>query len=115
MTIAPHKADDSLAALGGRGNVVELEPGITRLRVEVSDPALVDDPVTDRGRFGFVESGGGEYLFDGHIAVEQSVVGEPDRTHTAASEFGLQAIAACDEIVGADGGAGAFGHGREDS
>lgn len=31
-----------LKALGGHGNLVELEPCITRLRVEVKDEALVD-------------------------------------------------------------------------
>jgi len=53
-----HKADDILAALGGSGNIVELEPCITRLRVEVSDPALVDEPgLKESGAFGIVRSG----------------------------------------------------------
>lgn len=38
------KAEQILAALGGDANVVDLEPCITRLRVEVADPALVDEP-----------------------------------------------------------------------
>ena len=38
------KAEQILAALGGDENVVDLEPCITRLRVEVADPALVDEP-----------------------------------------------------------------------
>lgn len=38
MTSAPAV----LAALGGAGNVVELEPCITRLRVRVNDPDIVD-------------------------------------------------------------------------
>ncbi len=37
------KAEQILAALGGDENVVDLEPCITRLRVEVADPALVDE------------------------------------------------------------------------
>jgi PTS system N-acetylglucosamine-specific IIB component len=37
------KAEQILAALGGDDNVVDLEPCITRLRVEVADPALVDE------------------------------------------------------------------------
>ncbi|MFC8599182.1 MULTISPECIES: glucose PTS transporter subunit EIIB [unclassified Isoptericola] len=58
MTIASNKADDILAALGGSRNVVELEPCITRLRVEVSDPALVDEPgLKASGAFGVVRSG----------------------------------------------------------
>lgn len=52
------KAAQMLAALGGRANVVELEPCITRLRVEVSDPALVnEDSLRDNGAFGVVRSG----------------------------------------------------------
>ena len=37
------KAEGILAGLGGDANVVELEPCITRLRVEVADPRLVDE------------------------------------------------------------------------
>lgn len=33
-----------VAALGGTTNVREIEPCITRLRAEVEDPALVDEP-----------------------------------------------------------------------
>lgn len=52
------KAEDILAALGGDGNVVDLEPCITRLRVEVSDPALVDEEsLRTNGAFGVVRSG----------------------------------------------------------
>jgi PTS system N-acetylglucosamine-specific IIB component len=36
------KAEQILAALGGDANVIDLEPCITRLRVEVDDPSLVD-------------------------------------------------------------------------
>lgn len=52
------KAEEILAALGGDGNVVDLEPCITRLRVEVSDPSLVDeDSLRSSGAFGVVRSG----------------------------------------------------------
>lgn len=52
------KAEDFLAALGGNDNVVDLEPCITRLCVEVSDPALVDeDTLREHGAFGVVRSG----------------------------------------------------------
>lgn len=37
------KAEQILAALGGDANVVDLEPCITRLRVEVENPALIDE------------------------------------------------------------------------
>lgn len=52
------KAEEILAALGGNENVVDLEPCITRLRVEVSDPALVDEEsLRNHGAFGVVRSG----------------------------------------------------------
>ncbi len=52
------KAEDILAALGGNENVVDLEPCITRLRVEVTDPALVDEEtLRSNGAFGVVRSG----------------------------------------------------------
>ena len=37
------KAEQILAALGGDANVLDLEPCITRLRIEVEDPSLVDE------------------------------------------------------------------------
>ena len=37
------KAEKILAALGGDANVLDLEPCITRLRVEVENPSLVDE------------------------------------------------------------------------
>lgn len=37
------KAEKILAALGGDANVLDLEPCITRLRVEVADASLVDE------------------------------------------------------------------------
>lgn len=52
------KAAEMLEALGGSTNVVELEPCITRLRVEVTDPALVnEDSLRENGAFGVVRSG----------------------------------------------------------
>ena len=52
------KAEQILVALGGDENIVDLEPCITRLRVEVSDPALVDeDGLRATGAFGVVRSG----------------------------------------------------------
>lgn len=37
------KAQQILDALGGAGNIIDIEPCITRLRTEVEDPGLVDD------------------------------------------------------------------------
>lgn len=37
-------AERILAALGGTENIIEIEPCITRLRAEVEDPRLVDEP-----------------------------------------------------------------------
>ena len=52
------KAAQILAALGGDDNIVDLEPCITRLRVEVKDPALVDEvALKATGAFGVVRSG----------------------------------------------------------
>lgn len=52
------KAEQILAALGGAANVVDVEPCITRLRVEVTDAGLVDDArLRTSGAFGVVRSG----------------------------------------------------------
>lgn len=52
------KAEEILAALGGGTNVVDLEPCITRLRVEVNDPELVnEESLRTHGAFGVVRSG----------------------------------------------------------
>ena len=57
-TPSDQKAQNILDALGGQGNVVDLEPCITRLRVEVEDPALVDDAtLTAAGAIAVVRSG----------------------------------------------------------
>lgn len=52
------KAEQILAALGGGENLVELEPCITRLRVEVSDPGKLDEEaLRSSGALGVVRSG----------------------------------------------------------
>lgn len=52
------KAEQILAALGGDANVIDLEPCITRLRVEVGDAHLVDEAALKAsGAFGVVRSG----------------------------------------------------------
>lgn len=51
-------AREILAALGGPQNVKAVEPCITRLRVEVSEPASVDEQgLRDAGAFGVVLQG----------------------------------------------------------
>ncbi len=52
------KAGDILHALGGATNVVDLEPCITRLRVELVDPGQADDAaLVAAGAFGVVRTG----------------------------------------------------------
>lgn len=52
------KAEQILAALGGDANIIELEPCITRLRVEVIDPKLVNEAALKAtGAFGVVRQG----------------------------------------------------------
>ena len=47
-----------LAAIGGVDNVIEIEPCITRLRCEVQDGSLVDEPALKAlGVHGVVRSG----------------------------------------------------------
>ena len=71
------KAEKILAALGGAANLVELEPCITRLRVEVVDPSLVDEAgLKATGAYGVVLSG----------AAVQVIVGP--EADTLASEIG---------------------------
>ncbi|HUX72222.1 MAG TPA: PTS glucose/sucrose transporter subunit IIB [Cellulomonadaceae bacterium] len=74
------KAEQILVALGGAANVVDLEPCITRLRVEVADPALVDEgALKETGAFGVVRSG----------RVVQVIVG-PEADNLAAELDGLR-------------------------
>ncbi|CAM3605359.1 glucose PTS transporter subunit EIIB [Isoptericola cucumis] len=52
------KAQQILDALGGDDNIVDLEPCITRLRVEVENPDQVDDKaLTAAGAIAVVRSG----------------------------------------------------------
>ena len=51
-------AEDILAALGGAENVIDIEPCITRLRAEVDDPHLVDEPALKAAvAYGVLRSG----------------------------------------------------------
>lgn len=76
------KAQQILEALGGRTNVVDLEPCITRLRVEVTDPRLVDERrLKTSGAFGVVRSG----------RVVQVIVG-PEADNLAAELDGLRVV-----------------------
>ncbi|TNY35535.1 glucose PTS transporter subunit EIIB [Thermomonospora catenispora] len=52
------KAEAIVAALGGAGNIVEIEPCATRLRTQVSDPSRVDEAALKAaGAFGVMRSG----------------------------------------------------------
>ncbi|MCL2787473.1 MAG: PTS glucose/sucrose transporter subunit IIB [Micrococcales bacterium] len=52
------KAEKILKALGGNDNIAEMEPCITRLRVQVVDPSKVDEPgLMAAGAFGITSSG----------------------------------------------------------
>lgn len=74
------KAEQILAALGGPANVVELEPCITRLRVQLTDAERVDeDALRASGAFGVVRSG----------RIVQVVVG-PEADSLAAEIDGLR-------------------------
>ena len=53
------QAADSLAALGGVANIIDIEPCTTRLRSEARDPALVDvAALRAAGAHGVMISGG---------------------------------------------------------
>lgn len=74
------KAEQILAALGGPGNVVELEPCITRLRVVLADADGVDEVgLRASGVLGVVRSG----------RIVQVVVG-PEADSLAADIDGLR-------------------------
>ncbi len=52
------KADDLIQALGGAGNIEEIEACATRLRTVVGDPALVDEQALKAaGAFGVLSAG----------------------------------------------------------
>jgi N-acetylglucosamine PTS system EIIB component len=60
------QAEQIVAGLGGRANIVEVEACITRLRTELADSSLVDeDTLKDAGVHGVMRAG----------AVVQVVVG----------------------------------------
>ncbi|MDU0969058.1 MAG: PTS glucose/sucrose transporter subunit IIB [Actinomycetaceae bacterium] len=63
------QAEATVAGLGGADNIVELEPCITRLRVEVKDPDKVDEEaLTKAGAFGVVQVGDSVQVVVGPIA-----------------------------------------------
>lgn len=50
------KANQILEGLGGHANISDLESCITRLRVEVKNPEIVDEPtLKDAGAYGVVQ------------------------------------------------------------
>jgi PTS system N-acetylglucosamine-specific IIB component len=52
------KVEKILAALGGAENITEYQPCITRLRVRVIDPTVVDEPALENvGAYGTVTTG----------------------------------------------------------
>lgn len=52
------KAEQILAGLGGAGNIVEIEPCITRLRTEVKDASLVNEAALKAaGAHGVISAG----------------------------------------------------------
>jgi PTS system N-acetylglucosamine-specific IIB component len=52
------KAQQILDALGGAGNIIEIEPCITRLRTEVTDASLVNEAALKAaGAMGVIKSG----------------------------------------------------------
>lgn len=56
--MADDRAGAILAALGGGENVLEIEPCITRLRCEIKNTALVDEPaLRAAGAHGVVRQG----------------------------------------------------------
>jgi PTS system N-acetylglucosamine-specific IIB component len=62
-------AEQIVAGLGGRANIVEIEPCITRLRTEVEDASLVDqDALKAAGAYGVVISGNVVQVVVGPVA-----------------------------------------------
>ncbi|HBY24357.1 MAG: PTS glucose/sucrose transporter subunit IIB [Propionibacteriaceae bacterium] len=52
------KAEQILAALGGAGNIIEIEPCITRLRCELKDPSKVNEAALKAaGAHGVISAG----------------------------------------------------------
>lgn len=58
-----------LTALGGKDNITEMEPCITRIRVEVNDPTKVnEDALSEAGAFGVVQVGNSVQVVVGPVA-----------------------------------------------
>ena len=63
------QAEDILRGLGGTDNIDAIEPCITRLRVEVVDPNLVnDEELSHAGAFGVVQVGNTVQVVVGPVA-----------------------------------------------
>ena len=63
------QAQDILAGLGGNENIDSIEPCITRLRVEVVDPTMIDEKALKQaGAFGVVQVGQTVQVVVGPIA-----------------------------------------------
>ena len=63
------QAQDILAGRGGNENIDSIEPCITRLRVEVVDPTLIDEKALKQaGAFGVVQVGQTVQVVVGPIA-----------------------------------------------
>jgi N-acetylglucosamine PTS system EIIB component len=68
------KAQAIVAALGGKDNIIEIEPCITRLRTVLKDISLVDDAgLTAAGSFGTVKAGNVIQVVVGPIADDLSL------------------------------------------
>lgn len=65
------QAKEILDGLGGADNVQDIEPCITRLRVDVKDQNLVDESILAKaGAFGVVQVGGTVQVVVGPVADE---------------------------------------------
>jgi PTS system N-acetylglucosamine-specific IIB component len=70
------QASEILAGLGGAGNIVTLEPCITRLRVELKDASRLDERrLRKAGAFGVLKIGGAVQVVLGPQAdvIEQDI------------------------------------------
>ncbi len=84
------RAQRILDGLGGRANIVDVEPCITRLRVEVADQDLVDEPdLAQAGALGVVRSG----------RIIQVILG-PDADEVAGELAGLRELPAAEGTAG---------------
>jgi PTS system N-acetylglucosamine-specific IIB component len=56
--VADDRPEKILAALGGAGNIIEIEGCITRLRCELQDGSVIDEPALKRaGAHGVMKMG----------------------------------------------------------